>query len=83
MRDTCRRSRWRITGRFCIVHTLGPGRQGDADYLDACRAKRNHVEYDYVDGASAAEAEELLAFAKDLREEVVGRLAAKYPGLAR
>lgn len=20
-----------------IVHTLGPGRQGDADYLDACR----------------------------------------------
>lgn len=66
-----------------IVHTLGPDRRSDADYLDACRAKRNHVEYDYVDGASAMEAEELLAFAKDLREEVVGRLAAKYPGLVR
>ena len=66
-----------------IVHTLGPGRRGDADYLDACRAKRNHVEYDYVDGASAAEAEELLAFAKELREEVIGRLAEKYPELAR
>ena len=66
-----------------IVHTLGPGRRSDADYLDACRAKRNHVEYDYVDGASAAEAEELLAFAKELRGEVVGRLAAKYPGLGQ
>lgn len=66
-----------------IVHTLGPGRRSDADYLDACRAKRNHVEYDYVGGASAAEAEELLAFAKELRGEVVGRLASKYPGLGQ
>lgn len=64
-----------------IVFTLGPERRGDADYLDACRAKRNHVEYDYVDGASAAEAEELVAFARELREEVVGRLAPKWPGL--
>ena len=66
-----------------IVYTLGPERKGDADYLDACRAKRNHVEYDYVDGASAAEAEELLAFARELRAEVVGRLGAKYPELGK
>ena len=29
------------------------------------------------------DATELLAFAKDLREEVVGLLAEKYPGLGR
>ena len=33
-----------------IEYTLGEHRKGDAIYLDACRAKRNHVEYDYVDG---------------------------------
>lgn len=65
-----------------IEYTLGEHRKDDAIYLDACRAKRNHVEYDYVDGASLAEATELVEFAKQLREEVVGKLAAKYPGLA-
>ena len=43
--------------------------------------KRNHVEYDYVDGASETEAEELVAFAKALREEVVRDLRARYPNL--
>jgi hypothetical protein len=55
----------------------------DVAYLDACRAKRNHVEYDYVEAASAAEAAELLDFAKELREEVVGKLSQKYPGLGQ
>lgn len=64
-----------------IEWTLGPHRKADAAYLDACRAKRNHVEYDYVQGASAAEAAELLDFAKDLRNEVIGKLAPKYPKL--
>ena len=64
-----------------IEYTLGTERKSDAVYLDACRAKRNHVEYDYVDGASAAEAEELLEFAKELRKDVVGRLRLKYPTL--
>ena len=39
------------------------------------------VEYDYVDGASKSEAEELLDFAKELREDVVPRLRKKYPTL--
>lgn len=64
-----------------IEYTLGANRKADAIYLDSCRAKRNHVEYDYVNGASTAEAEELLSFAKELRSDVVGRLTAKYPGL--
>jgi len=64
-----------------IEYTLGSHRKEDAIYLDACRAKRNHVEYDYVDGASEAEATELIAFAKTLREEVVEKLKASYPEL--
>lgn len=66
-----------------IEFTLGHHHKDDAAYLDSCRAKRNHVEYDYVDGASAAEAVELLDFAKELRAEVVGKLAPKYPGLGK
>lgn len=64
-----------------IEFTLGESRKEDAAYLDSCRAKRNHVEYDYVDGASKSEAEELLDFAKELREDVVSRLRKKYPTL--
>lgn len=61
-----------------IEYTLGAHRKADAVYLDACRAKRNHVEYDYVEGASAAEATELMDFAKELRAEVVAKIGAKY-----
>ena len=64
-----------------IEFTLGESRKADAAYLDSCRAKRNHVEYDYVDGASKSEADELLDFAKELREDVVSRLRKKYPAL--
>jgi len=41
---------------------LGEDRKSDAQYLDACRIKRNTVEYDYVGGASERDAEELMAF---------------------
>ena len=64
-----------------LQFTLGADRKGDAEYLDACRIKRNHVEYDYVEGASETEAKELVDFAKNLRKEVVGRLREKYPNL--
>ena len=64
-----------------LQFTLGEDRKGDAEYLDACRMKRNHVEYDYVEGASASEAAELLQFARELREEVVVKLRERYPNL--
>ena len=64
-----------------LQFTLGPHRKRDAEYLDACRIKRNHVEYDYVEGASAAEAKELLDFARELRTEVLCKLQPKYPSL--
>ncbi len=60
---------------------LGAGRQGDADYLDGCRQKRNKVEYDYVGGASRADAEQLIQFCHELRSAVLDWLKAKHPKL--
>jgi hypothetical protein len=37
------------------------------------------VEYDYVGGASEDDAEELLAFTRALREDVLSWLRAKHP----
>ena len=39
---------------------LGPEKKNDADYLNSCRMKRNIVEYDYVGGATNADADELI-----------------------
>ena len=64
-----------------IEFTIGPHRKDDAAYLDACRAKRNTVEYDNIGGASRAEAQELLDFTKELRVEVIKILKEKYPDL--
>lgn len=66
-----------------LPHILGEHRQGDADYLDGCRQKRNTVEYDYVGGASKAEAGELIAFGRELQNEVGAWLKEKHPRLAQ
>ena len=50
---------------------LGPERKEDTEYLDACRIKRNIVEYDYAGGATRKDAEELIPFARELREAVL------------
>jgi hypothetical protein len=60
---------------------LGPERRKDAEYLDACRTKRNRVEYDYVGGASDDDVRELLAFAEELRDQVLKWLRARHPAL--
>ena len=60
---------------------LGPSRTPDADYLDTCRTKRNTVEYDYVGGATEADAEELAAFARILVDDVIDWLQQNYPEL--
>lgn len=49
---------------------LGESRKEDANYLDACRTKRNIVEYDYVGGASGEDAKELLEFVEEFRQDV-------------
>jgi len=61
---------------------LGDGRRRDADYLDGCRQKRNKVEYDYVGGASQADAEELIRFGQELRTAVLIWLKEKHPNLS-
>ena len=64
-----------------LPHILGAQRQGDTDYLEGCRQKRNTVEYDYAGGASRSEAEELIAFGQELRAEVLAWLQKKHPSL--
>lgn len=64
-----------------LPHILGPKRQADADYLEGCRRKRNTVEYDYAGGATKQEAEELIAFARELRCDVLAWLKKKHPVL--
>jgi len=60
---------------------LGHEKQAEASYLDACRKKRNAVEYDYVGGASKKDALELLQFAEELRDEVIAWLKRNHPEL--
>lgn len=50
---------------------LGAKHKADADYLDTCRTKRNAVEYDYVGGATEADADELIDFTEALEQEVL------------
>ena len=66
---------------MAIEFTIGPHRKEDAVYLDACRAKRNMLEYDNIGGASRAEAQELLDFTKELKIEVLKILQKKHPDL--
>jgi len=61
---------------------LGQERKDDADYLETCRIKRNQVEYDLVDQATAKQASELLAFVMELRHDVIIWLKTHSPGLA-
>jgi hypothetical protein len=61
---------------------LGSERQKDADYLDQCRAKRNITEYDSIGQISGEEASELLAFARQLRTDVLASLKERHPDLS-
>ena len=58
---------------------LGNNHETDAKYLDTCRNKRNVVEYDYVGGVTEEDVDELIAFVKELREEVIQWLRENHP----
>lgn len=60
---------------------LGESRKDDTAYLDACRVKRNTVEYTTAGAATDSDAEELLQFATKLREDVLGWLKTNHPEL--
>ena len=61
---------------------LGAERQDDAEYLDQCRTKRNITEYDSIGQISREEASELLAFAHELRTQVLAWLKERHPDLS-
>ncbi|MBC8432645.1 MAG: hypothetical protein H8D96_12100, partial [Desulfobacterales bacterium] len=60
---------------------LGKERMDDAQYLDACRSKKNIVEYDYVGGVTGADADELIDFVKELKTDVLGWLKKNHKEL--
>jgi hypothetical protein len=60
---------------------LGDEWKRDAEYLEACRRKRNVVEYDRVGDASDADARELLDFIADFRTAVHDWLRKHHPHL--
>lgn len=61
---------------------LGPQRKKDADYLNACRAKRNLVEYDRVGGVTDQDADEPIRFVREFREDVLAWLKEKHSDFA-
>lgn len=56
---------------------LGSKHNSNADYLDACRKKRNETEYDFAGNISQEEVKELMDFCKELKTEVQGWLKKK------
>ena len=62
---------------------LGENRRDDANYLDTCRTKRHTVEYDYVGGASNADADELIKFTAGLKNDVLKWVKEKHSNLLK
>lgn len=79
-----RTSGYRIKGQGHHMNTiamipliLGAHKSEDRDYLDACRRKRNIVEYDCVGGATSEDVKELRQFVKEFQKEVLVWLSNK------
>lgn len=61
---------------------LGKKWQDGSDFLDACRSKRNGLEYDAAGRVSASEAKEVREFAIELRKAVVEWLGRTHKKLS-
>jgi hypothetical protein len=66
-----------------LPEILGSDRKEDAQYLDDCRKKRNIVEYDYVGGTSESDAEELIVFVKEFKNDVIAWIEKRHPELTQ
>jgi len=64
-----------------LPEILGDTKKADAEYLNDCRKKRNIVEYDEVGGASESDADELIGFVKEFKDEVIAWLKKNHPEL--
>ena len=59
---------------------LGDKHKSNADYLDACRKKRNETEYDFAGNISEDEAQELIDFCSEFKTEVSSWLKKNQKG---
>ncbi len=64
-----------------LPEILGQEKKPDADYLNACRTKRNTAEYDYAGCATQSDANELIAYCEELKQGVLEWLKQKHPDL--
>lgn len=64
-----------------LPHIMGADQQERADYLDACRRKRNIADYDASGEVSQAEVQELLTEAEQFREAVLAWLGEHHTDL--
>ena len=60
---------------------LGASAAGYLDFFEACRRKRNVIDYDHASVATHTEAEEIVAETKDFFELVQRWIAANHPKL--
>ena len=60
---------------------LGDAYRKDVAYLDACRMKRNTLEYDVAGVTTQADANELLDYVQELRDTVIDWLRDHRPDL--
>jgi hypothetical protein len=60
---------------------LGASAAGRLDFFEACRRKRNVIDYDHASVATRTEADEIVAEAKDFFEQVERWIAASHPRL--
>ena len=65
----------------CLAFSIRLERR-DVDFLDLCRRKRHSNVYDQVGAISEQEADEMVAFAKNLRNQLVAWLHDNHPGLS-
>lgn len=60
---------------------LGPSADAALDFFEACRRKRNVIDYDHASLATHTEADEIVTEAKDFFELVERWIAAHHPKL--
>ena len=58
---------------------LGRSKEDCKWKVDSCRIKRNTVEYDYIGGATDADADELIKYIKELKKDVLDWLDVNKP----
>lgn len=62
---------------------LGASAHTSLDFFEACRRKRNVIDYDHASVATHTEAEEMVGEATDFFDSVERWIAANHPKLAR